>query len=484
MSNMMRRGSSLVLAFLLSAAGFAQQAAPTITLDQSISAALANGDEYKILQANLAASRAQHALNVSKNSFVASASAGYGAAGYGSSYAGSAASPFGMGSPPIAVVPAGSASALGTSGVPSNPQVGLSLSGPLTTINVTSTPWVPPTGSSTETTSNLAASLNQVLWNGYPGGSQQATVDKSLLSLQGKELSTESGRLALVYKVKQAYYTMLSAQRTLDVKRATLDKQNALLKQIQAVYDLKQASLVDLKTAQANAKSAQIDVDSSQHDLRVARITLANLMGSPSDQDFAVSSAGDPQVPAATLDDAVAQGLKNRVDLKQIDLSVQSSNVDLALARGLGTPTVSVMGSVNVVMGWSGLATGTVAAGAKVSMPVLDADGVTNQVDAILQQNAAYNAQEDQLRKSIALDIENAWDGVALAREKLELAALSADTADLQFQIQKALNANGTASNQDLLTASVNSANAQSALEAAKSAVQLAILQLQSVMGL
>ena len=73
----------------------------------------------------------------------------------------------------------------------------------------------------------------------------QATVDKSLLTLQGKEISTDASRLTLVYSVKQAYYTMLSAQRTLDLNKQILDKQNAVLKQIQQIYALKLASYVD-----------------------------------------------------------------------------------------------------------------------------------------------------------------------------------------------------------------------------------------------
>lgn len=48
-----------------------------MTLSQSINEALANGDDNKILQGNLEAGRAQHALNVSKDSFSLAGSLGY-----------------------------------------------------------------------------------------------------------------------------------------------------------------------------------------------------------------------------------------------------------------------------------------------------------------------------------------------------------------------------------------------------------------------
>ena len=41
----------------------------------------------------------------------------------------------------------------------------------------------------------------------------------------------------------------------------------------------------------------------------------------------------------------------------------------------------------------------------------------------------------------------------------------------------------GTASNQDLLTAAVNLANAKNALAVAQSAAELSVLQLQNLMG-
>src|SRR5271169_2968891 len=57
---------------------FSQQSLPVITLQQSIDAALAKGDSYRILAGNLAVARAQHAENVSKNSLALSGSLGAG----------------------------------------------------------------------------------------------------------------------------------------------------------------------------------------------------------------------------------------------------------------------------------------------------------------------------------------------------------------------------------------------------------------------
>ncbi len=320
----------------------AQSAAPVITLQQSIDAALANGDDNKVLQGNLDVARAQHALDISRNSLTLSGVGGYIA---GTTYDNAA------------FLANKSLASVGPT-TPLGPLAGLTLAGPLTAVNLSGYPWIPSSVNG-DNTSSVGLTVSQTLWAGYPGGSTQATVDKGLFTLQSKELATDAGRLGIVYNVKQSYYTVLAAKRTLDTDQQILDQQNAFLKRVQAVYDLKLAAPIDLQTAQLNARTAQVNVDSASHDLRFARISLATLMGLPPDTDFTVADTDDPVVPAATVDEAVAQGLQRRVEIKEIELSLKSSNIDLAVARGQGTPTVSVSGGAN------GFSTGTASTAAR-----------------------------------------------------------------------------------------------------------------------
>jgi outer membrane protein TolC len=116
-------------------------------------------------------------------------------------------------------------------------------------------------------------------------------------------------------------------------------------------------------------------------------------------------------------------------------------------------------------------------------MPILDAGAVRNQVDSVQKQLGVFAVQEGQIRKSITMAIQNAWQSVALAKEMLDLASLSAQTFELQYQLTVAERDQGTASNQDVFTASVNQATAETALATARNTLQLAELQLQNAMG-
>jgi outer membrane protein TolC len=462
-----------IVGLLPALSGMAQDSAPAVTLEQSISAALANGDDNKLLQANLDLGKSQHLENVSKNSW---------------SLGGSAAAGYNLPGGNAALLAAKGSTLTNYSSSTQGALVGVGVNGPLTAASISVSPWVPPveplgTVPSGDTDSIVSLNVTQTVWNGYPGGPTQATVDKSLLSLKSRQLSTDSGRLNLVFRVKQAYYTMLTAQQNAAVTRQILDKQNALLTQITTVYNLKQASDVDLKTAQINARSAQVDVENADHTLRIARIQLAILMGRPTEDVFGVEQQPPLPLPAASLPEAISLAMSHRTDFQQLELSRKSNGVDLALAKGQGTPTVSLTGGVAQIFDWSATSAWLVNAGVKVSMPILDAGAVRNLVDAALKQDEIYAVQERQLQKTIAAAIQNDWEAVQIQNERVEVARLTAENDDLLVEVYKIQNQNGTASTQDLLTASVNAASARTAYVQAQSNAQLAVLQLLGDMG-
>ncbi len=454
-------------AVLLVLSLFAWGQSGAVALDEAIQSALANGDDMRILQGTLEAARAQYAVDVAKDSATVAASAGYGA------------------SHDISTPVSASNRALGSAlGSVAGPQAGVGIASPLTSVNLTAYPYVPSTTSNpAEGGFGLVAS--RTLWNGYPGGPARATVQKSALSLEAAELNASSGRLNVVHNVTQAYFTVLNAQRALAVLQDNLTRQNALLEQLTAMSKLQQASAVDLATAQINAQSAAIDVRGGEHDLRIAKIRLSNLAGWPADREYAVAEISEPAIPAVTLQAAIADGLSRRPELKQIEINRRSSEIDGKLVSGLKTPTLGVSGGVSWGTDWGSSPTSgaVVSAAITVGMPLLDAGSAKHQREKIAEQQAVYAAQDSQERKSIAADIQNAYESMQILVDRLAVARLAARNLEAQFEVTKTAAQYGTRTNQDLLDASVNAANGRTAAAKAQSDLELAVLQLQTVTG-
>jgi outer membrane protein TolC len=472
------------------AAGAAAPPLPTITMDIALSEAAAAGDDFKLVTRTLGVARSQRALDVAKQGFALSATGGYsladGISGQDPSNLNSV----------NGLIKTAEAASLGSSTAPSNyagigqsASGGLSLNGPLTQVALSASYAVPTAASPTSPIvplSVLGLTASQKLWDGYPGGQYAATLQKSALTLQSSELSASQGTSAAVSKVKQSYIAMLSAQRDLDVKKQVLDKQNRLLAQIQAVHDIKQASDIDLKTAQINAKSAEIDVATAEKTLRLANERLAVVIGRPASDRFSVADVADPKLPAASIDEAIRIGLQKRTDLAQYDLSAKSSRIDAALAMAQAQPTIYLTGGAGMALVFASSPSieQAVSLGAKVSLPILDSGAAAFQAKTSEGQAQLNDLKAAQLKKTIASDIRDYYETAQLQIEKVELAKQSADLDEALFELTKAQNQYGTATTQDVLTASVTAATADENYETARSSYLSAELSLETAMGL
>jgi outer membrane protein TolC len=457
---------------------------PTVSMETALKEAASSGDDQRLVTQNLGVALSQRSLDLAKQGLALSASGGYALAATANDDATS---------PQQALISKAEAAATGGSSLASNTGVaqavqgGLALSTPLTKVNLAASYGLPPPGVSTAfPTSSLGVTATQTLWDGYFGGQYRATLAKSDLAVQGKKIAAVQGGSAAVAKAKQAYVAMLAAQRDLDIKKQVLDKQAKLLAQIQAVYKMQQASAIDLKTAQINARSAEIDVTTADKTLRLANERLAVIMGRPADGRFAVEDIVDPALPAASIDEAIKIGLEKRGDLAQFELSAASSRIDAALARAQAQPAVSLTGGLGLAQNWSSpaLSAGAISLGAKVTMPILDAGAAAYQAKLSEGQAAVYGLQAAQLRKTLASDIRDFFETAQLLAEKVDLAKQGAELADSQFELMKAQNNFGTATTQDLLTASVTAATAEVGYGSARNAYLLAELSLETAMGL
>ncbi|HUX39480.1 MAG TPA: TolC family protein [Rectinemataceae bacterium] len=467
-----------------------------VSLEEAMAAAMAGNDDLSIAQGNLAAARATHATNLAKAepSLAGSASAGL-TEGFGDQTQAKAtgASGIGLGE----VLSGGLSFAEGTATATSGTRIGLTATQSL--------PVSPQTGTSGGATNKVAvpqttlvsATISQTIWDGYLGGQTKAVVDQSLLTLQGKELAARQARSAAAAKVKQAYISALVAQRTLALRLGIQGKQASLLAQIRATYAIKQASAIDLKTAQINARSAELDVETSRHDYSLARQRLATLIGLPAEADYRVAEIDAPKPPASSLDEAIAKGLANRADIAQYDIAKRQALIGAALARGAAQPSLIATGGIGLGFNWGAsadpvLGTSSVSAangqsislGLKLGLPILDA-GAAKAAEAVSSANAGVaSTQAAQLRKNVQADIRDAWWNLQILAERTDLAAQSVELAQNQLDLTQAQVKYGTATNQDLLTASVNAANAEVSWLTAKSNQLLAELSLETAMGL
>jgi outer membrane protein len=453
---------------------------PVITIKEAVDSALSSGDDQKIASGKLAAARAQADQAKSKKGLSISGSGSYSLTdAFGGDLSGGSKSLQGSLNKLV-----------GSTGASHSIQGSVALSAgnasaanPYSKLTLSLAESLPPGASATTT---MGASLAQTIWDGYPGGQTNASVAKSVLGLKVNELIAAQSRSTIAANAKKAYVTMLTAQRTLALRRNALDKQAASLKQIEATYALKQASAVDLLNAQVLERSAELDLETARHDLELAMRRLAALMGRDPAAVFSVAEIEEPDLPAPSMDDAVAIGLDKRSDAAQLALNRRSAAVDLALAKAASRPSLSASAgfSMGIVGGADSGDAFQASLGAKLSMPILDAGSAAAQLAQESSQLAIYDAQAAQLSKSIESDIRDAYWMSSILRDRIEVAQTTRDMYDKKLELAKAQLQYGTATNQDLLNAQADAANYGAAYLKAKGDYLLQEIALETAMGL
>jgi outer membrane protein TolC len=482
-------------------------------MDQVVAKALAAGYDNAILQDNLEISRQQQALTEAKNSFALSGKLAYTAnGGLLGAYKDKDAmlgvpTPEQMnstGSAPVSAAQAAANAAQGNSSYPIPQTITGSLSAavpgtggtPFTSIGLNASHKLQSTahtdGSPTDTTNSsttVGVALSQTVWDGMVGGQPKANIDRSHLVLQVQEQGARNNQLSLVLKIRQAFLTMLVAQKNLDVLANISARQATLAKQAKLKYDLQQATRIDLLNSQISARNADLDLQNGTNNFVAAREALSLLMGMDAKTNYRVEEPPVRSLPAPSLQEAIAKAMSQRSDWLQLDLNSQASQIDLALGQAAANPVVSINGGVNFSFNWitnnrdDQRQTGTFYAGLSLGMPILDAGQSAAQVANATRQLSVYQKQKAQLARTISMQIETAWNNCQILQGRVETARQSVEVLTLQYKIVQNQEASGTATIKDDLNAAANLSSAELALLQAEYNLQTAVLNLENSMG-
>jgi outer membrane protein len=461
------RGKLAVLVLIFMTSSLVLTAADTaevLTLEQCLQTALSSGPQARRAQADLALSEGQYAEAKARNSLGLTTNA---AAGRSDVAVDSRL-----------VKPDTTAKASSN-----NLQAGLKLAGPSTEVDLSANYDIVETDP-LDHSGSVSLSASQTLWDGYSGGRGYAAVQEAGITLQSERIAAQETRRSLGSQVRQAYFTLLSAQRTEALQEQILSQRRSELARVQALFDSGSANVVDLKQAQVNLKSAEIDLASARDGIISDREKLSLLVGWPADRVYSVAESTDLPVPEIEAAAAEARALEQRAELRQLQLSRKSGEVDLAVKRAQRSPTVSAGGSVGWTHDWTeDTDYATWSAQLSVSVPVADAGLAKAQIRQAESQNESLRVQEQQQAASITTEVRDAVTNLRLLVSKAELASQSLDLAQAQYDMAELQFESGLISPVDLLDASVTLGGARVALEQAQTDVQLGILSLKDAMG-
>jgi len=289
----------------------------------------------------------------------------------------------------------------------------------------------------------------------------------------------------VVYNVKQAYYNRLQAEKNLDVAIETVKLTRDQLDQAQGFYDAGIKSKYDVTSAEVNLSNARLAQIRAENSVSVARVTLKNAMGDPEIPDFAIEDTLAFHKYPVTFDDAVQRAYANRPDLQSAVAKREASKESVTFARTGYYPTLS--GNANYTKAgdttllareqnaWS--------AGVTLTIPLFSGFLTNYQVKEAKENLNVQKANEETLRQSILLDVQQAYLNMTALEEGVAVAELSVQQSQENYDIVNGRYGAGVGSPLDVTNALVNLANAKTNYIFALATYKIAEAALLKAMG-
>lgn len=237
-----------------------------------------------------------------------------------------------------------------------------------------------------------------------------------------------------VFNVKQDYFGVLQAKRNTDVVEDAVKQNQLHLDQAKGQYEVGLAPKYDVTQAEVTLGTAKVNLIKARYAVKLALVTLNGAMGLNGTLDYDVEDNMSFEPYGMAFEDALAEAYKNRPDLTSFVAKRQAAESSITLAKTGFLPTLSGSASFDYAgnafplsRGWS--------LGLSLDVPVFNGFLTTAQVAQARAGLKVARANEDSLRLSIYLAVQQAYINLKEAEELVPVDELNVTAAQENFDI-------------------------------------------------
>ena len=290
-----------------------------------------------------------------------------------------------------------------------------------------------PTSSTVQGSWSGTAAVDQVLFDaqaleGYRAAG--ATASAARATERAAELDVDSG-------VRAAYFAARAQRDLVTVAQETVKNDEAHLRQVQGFVDVGTQPAIALAQTRSQLASARLQLIQADNAYASARSQLLQAMGEPGSLDFDVADDTLPAVPGeeGAVDPLVEEAIAARPELASLLEQRRAEQLTRSAARGGYLPSVSARASGSEVGPRPSDTAGNWTAGINLSWSLFDGGLTRARVQEAQANLDAIQAQEDALRLSIRVAVEQATLGVRAASASVAAADDALTSAREQLRL-------------------------------------------------
>jgi outer membrane protein len=347
-------------------------------------------------------------------------------------------------------------------------------------------PHVDVAGQVVNTPQDTGDAAVQLSWTLYDFGARGGRISSARHLLDAAAEAVDTTAQQTTFNVVQSYYGAVAADATLVAAQTTEGVASHSLEAARALRTGGVATLADVLQAETAYDQAVLARIQAERAATGAHGTLAVVIGSPADQRLKLAANPVPaQVPALTarMADLMAAAQQQRPDLAAALAQRDSAESDITVARAVGRPSISV-GAARDWNNTSGIPTEKYTQlGVTVTVPLFTGFSVGYGVRQAQAELQAREANVEQVRLSVSLDVWNGYYTLDSANKQLVETATLIQTAQDNQDVALGRYQSGVGTILDLLTAQTGAANARELRINAELGWQVARAQLALALG-
>jgi len=335
------------------------------------------------------------------------------------------------------------------------------------------------TGSALYNSYSTGFTLNQ---NIYDFGKTSTQVEIQRLNLDSSRSDLENVSEQVILNVKQAYFGVLQARRNRIVSEEAVRQFQLHLEQAKGFYEAGTKPKFDVTKAEVDLSNAKLNLIKADNALRIAIVSLNNAMGVPDAPEYTIEDNLSFQKYEMTLEDALSKAFENRHDLRSIITKRQAAETSVELAKKNYYPVLTGSAGYNyagnefpLTRGWN--------IGATFTFPIFSGFLTKYQVEEAKANLNVLKANEESIRQTVILEVQQAFLNLKEAEERIPTAELTVKQAEENFEIATGRYAAGVGNPIEVTDAEVVLINARTAYIQALYDYRVARASLEKAMG-
>lgn len=297
---------------------------------------------------------------------------------------------------------------------------------------------------------NLDVTADYLLWD---QGRRRIALDQQRFDRDASATRLERSKQQLVFRIVQAYYRLLEAEKLLALDDELLASSRNNAARVRAQYELEKAIEADVAAAEVRVANDELNRLNDENAVNIARANLPTILGldpatpmeiedDPTFERYRASS--EIERYGASLDETIALALQQRPDVSESALSLRALELSRKQSLLDRYPRLSAQGNFSARVddylaerddfgkhrSWSAAAT--------VTFPIFDGGESKRAVERADLQLERLREQDAELRRTIALQVRQEYLGLTEAEKRLDISAVQVRNARLSLDVTAA----------------------------------------------